>query len=449
MRSIGRVLFLLALGAWAFPAAAQQKPNDKNQERLAKAVAADPGSVAANRALGIWYYKASRFTEALVPLQKARELDPKDGVTALYVGLAAEATSDFTTAKAAYTAYLAVGKTRSVRNDIRVRLVTVTREEAQEAAKQAVAREAQIAQVPGSPTTVAVLPFTIEGGDANLQPLQVGLADLVISDLAKPKKITVVERDRIQAISDEIALSKNGQVDAATAVRAGKLIQAGRIVKGALIATGASNITMTSTTVNTQNSATVGQGLDANGTLDKLFDMEKQVVFATFADLGVTLTPAEHQDVDRRPTHSLQAFLDYSRGLMAEDAGRLDEAARFFESARSADPGFGAALQRAQTSAAAAQNTNAKIESNLKGSSEGQTVAAAAGGSTVSANLTTTLSTVVGDVNPTTTNTVATTNVTVGSSAPPTTTQAVGVAIGSSDVPNARTGQVTIVIKKP
>ncbi|HEY2850183.1 MAG TPA: CsgG/HfaB family protein [Gemmatimonadaceae bacterium] len=449
MRRIGRVLFLLTLGAWALPAAAQQKPNDKNQEKLEKAVEASPGSVAANRALGIWYYKASRFTEALVPLQKARQLDPNDGLTALYVGLAAEATHDYTTAKAAYNAYLAVGKTRSVRNDIRVRLVTVTREEAQAAAKDAVAREAQIAQVPGSPTTIAVLPFTIEATDPNLLPLQVGLADLVISDLAKPKKVTVVERDQIQALADEIALSKNGQVDAATAVRAGKLIQAGRIVKGALIATGASNITMTSTTVNTQNSATVGTGLDANGTLDKLFDMEKQLVFATFADLGVTLTPAEHQDVDRRPTHSLQAFLDYSRGLEAEDAGRLDEAARFFENARAADPGFGAALQRAQTASAASQNTNAKIESNLKGSSEGQAAAAAANGSTISANLSSTLSTVVGDVNPTTTNVVAATNVTVGTSAPPVTIQTVGVAVGTSDTPTARTGQVTIVIKKP
>lgn len=449
MRSIGRVLFLLALGAWALPAAAQQKPNDKNQERLAKQVAANPGSVAANRALGIWYYKAERFAEARVPLEKARHLDPKDGVSALYAGLAAEQTKDYAAAKDAYNAYLAVGKTRSVRNDIRVRLVTVSREEAKEAAKDAVAREAQIAQVPGSPTTVAVLPFTVTGADANLQPLQVGLADLVISDLAKPKKLTIVERDRIQAISDEIALSKNGQVDAATAVRAGKLIQAGRIVKGSLISTGASNITMTSTTVNTQNSATVGQGADANGTLDQLFDLEKRLVFATFTDLGITLTPAERQDVDRRPTHSLQAFLDYSRGLMAEDAGRLDEAARFFESARNTDPGFGAALQRAQSASASSQNTNAKIESNLRGSAEGQTVSAAASGSTVTSTLSATLSTVIGDVNPTTTNTVAATNVTTGSSAPPTTRPSAAEATGTADQPNARTGQVTIVIRKP
>lgn len=447
MRSIRRTLFVLALGAWALPAAAQQKPDDQVQAKLAGAVAANPGSGSANRALGIWYYKAGRFAEAAVPLEKARHLDPHDGVSALYAGLAAEQLKDYAAAKDAYDSYLAVGKTRSVRNDIRLRLITVIREEAHAAARDAIAREAQIAQVPGSPTTVAVLPFTIAGSDPNLLPLQVGLADLVISDLAKPGKVTVVERDKIQAIAEEIALSKNGTVDPATAVRAGRLIQAGRIVKGSLVSTGASNITMTSTTVNTQTAQAVGQGMDRNGTLDKLFDLEKTLVFDTFNDLGITLTPAEHQAVDRRPTHSLKAFLDYSRGLMAEDAGRLDEAARFFDDARSADPGFGAALQRAQSAAAAAQTTNTKIESNLRGSTEGLAVSAATGGSASVPSLNITLSTVAGDVNPTTTNTVAATNTTNGS--PPNTRPSAADATGTANQPPARTGQVTIIIGRP
>ncbi len=446
MRSMKCVAILLALGVWALPAAAQQKPNDKLQEKYSKELAANPGSVKANFDLGLWYYKANRFAEARAPLEQARKLDPKNGPAALYAGLAAEGVHDYAAAKDAYNSYLAVGKTRSVRNDIRARLVTVTKEEARVAAKDAVAREATIAQVAGSPTTVAVMPFTIAGGDPNLQPLQVGLADLVISDLAKPKKITVVERDRIQAISDEIALSKNGQVDAATAVRAGKLIQAGRIVKGSLISTGATNITMTSTLVNTQDAQVVGQGMDQNGTLDQLFNLEKTLVFDTFRDLGITLTPAERQDVDRRPTQSLQALLDYSRGLMAEDQGRLDDAARFFDNARSADPGFNAALQRAQSASAQSQQTTAKIESNLRSSSEGQAVTAAVNGTSNVSTLNTTLSTVVGDVNPTTTNTVAATNTT--SAAPPTTRPAAAEATGT-DQPAPRTGEVTIVIRKP
>jgi hypothetical protein len=199
--------------------------------------------------------------------------------------------------------------------------------------------------------------------------------------------------------------------------------------------------------VNTQNLQTVGQGSNQNSTLDQLFSAEKALVKATFVDLGITLTPAEQQDVDRRPTQSLEAFLAYSRGLMSEDAGRLDEAARFFDNARSIDPGFSAALQRAQSASAQSQQTTAKIESGLRGTAEGQSVTAAVtGNSAATAPLTNTLSTVVGDVNPTTTNSVAATNST--SAAPPTTRPAAAEATGH-DQPAPRTGLVTITLKKP
>ncbi|MDA1080238.1 MAG: hypothetical protein O2973_00965 [Gemmatimonadetes bacterium] len=72
-----------------------------------------------------------------------------------------------------------------------------------------------------------------------------------------------------------------------------------------------------------------------------------------FAQMSVVLTASERAEFDRRRVPSLQAFLAYSRGLMAEDDGRLDDAIALFESARSLDPGFGAALQRSQSAAAA------------------------------------------------------------------------------------------------
>jgi hypothetical protein len=131
---------------------------------------------------------------------------------------------------------------------------------------------------------------------------------------------------------------------------------------------------------------------------------------------------------------------------MAEDAGRLDEAARFFDNARAADPGFAAALQRAQSAAAASQQTPAKIESNLRGSAEGQTVAAAVNGNSTAPTLTNTLNTVVGDVNPTTTNSVAATNTTTAT--PPAQRPAAAEATGT-DQPAPRTGEVTVVIRRP
>lgn len=430
MRSIGGVGLLFVLAVWASPCVAQQQPSDA-LAKLQRAQVANPSSVKANRDLGIWYYKASRFAEARVPLEQARKLDPKDGTSALYAGLAAEKTNDYTAAKNAYNSYLVVGRSTNVKRDIRARLLVVTREEAKAAAKVAIAQEARIAQVPGSSTTVAVLPFKVSAVDQSLLPLERGLADLVITDLGKVKRLTVVERDRIQAIADEIALGRSGQVDAATAVREGKLIQAGRIVQGTLQNSTGTNIQMGEQVFETQNAGIVGSGMNQQGDLSAIFNLEKAVVKQVFTDLNIQLTPAEQQDVDRRPTQNLQALLAYSRGLVAEDAGRMDEAARFFENARSLDPSFGAALQRAQSAA----SSTAKLENTARSSGE----AATGGGPGIS----TTLNSVVGDVNPTTTNSVST-----GTTAAPPPPQNIASQATGADQPAPRTGQVTVIIKK-
>lgn len=430
MRSIGGVGLLFVLAVWASPCVAQQQPSDA-LAKLQRAQVANPSSVKANRDLGIWYYKTSRFAEARVPLEQARKLDPKDGTSALYAGLAAEKTNDYTAAENAYNSYLVVGRSANVKRDIRARLLVVTREEAKAAAKVAIAQEARIAQVPGSSTTVAVLPFKVSAVDQSLLPLERGLADLVITDLGKVKRLTVVERDRIQAIADEIALGRSGQVDAATAVREGKLIQAGRIVQGTLQNSTGTNIQMGEQVFETQNAGIVGSGMNQQGDLSAIFNLEKAVVKQVFTDLNIQLTPAEQQDVDRRPTQNLQAFLAYSRGLVAEDAGRMDEAARFFENARSLDPSFGAALQRAQSAA----SSTAKLESTARSSGE----AATGGGPAIS----TTLNSVVGDVNPTTTNSVST-----GTTAAPPPPQNTASQATGADQPAPRTGQVTVIIKK-
>jgi TolB-like protein len=434
--------------AVAAPLGAQQKPkpNDATQAKLAREQAANPQNVAANRALGVWYYRAGRFSEARVPLETARRLDPKDGVSALYAGLAAEQLKDWGAAKVAYSSYLAVGKTRRVLNDVRARLVSVSKEEVRVAAKAAVANEAVIAQRPGSDSTVAVMPFTFNGTDQTLAPLSRGLADLMITDLTKKRGITVLERDRMQAIADEIALGQTARADQATAVRAGRLIQAGRIVQGGITQTGGSTVTLSSSLINVRTSAPEGRDGQAAGVLDRIFDLEKTLVYSTFTAMNIALTPSERQEIDRRPTNSLQALLSYSRGLEAEDAGRFDEAARFFESARSADPGFGAALQRAQSAAAAQSSSTAKVESNIRSSSEGQ--AATQSANVASVGIAATLNNVVGDVNPTTTN-AATAGTGSGASggAPPTQRDPASEKTGT-DQPAPRSGQVTVVIKR-
>jgi TolB-like protein len=446
--------FILAAAIAIGPAAslAGAQAADRALQKLEAEVAKKPNSMKAQRNLGIKLYELKRYADAKTALATARQLDAKDAVSALYAGFTAEAMGDLTAAREAYAAYLQYGKTRSARRDVTARLAAISREELKAAAKQAVANEQRLAgqQAPGN--TVAVLPFHCNCGDSTYFPLSRGIAELVVSDLARSPDLRVLERDRMQAIADEIRLTQASQVDAATATRAGKLIAAGKIVNGQInLPSGAQQVNLTGAVVNANQGGTIDGNPSANGPLDAIFQTERDFVLATFTQLGVTVSPEIRRELEARRVPNFQAFLAYSRGLMAEDEGRLDDAVQLFESARSLDPGFGAALQRAQAAAAArsgSQVTSASVQQGMRNSSEGQAVSAANRGSTVDVSLNLTLNNVIGDVNPTITNSVQNNTGGTGGTNTPQSRDASSETTGT-DQPAQRTGQVTIVIRKP
>lgn len=62
-----------------------------------------------------------------------------------------------------------------------------------------------------------------------------GIMDIVITDLASSSKVRVVDRERVQKILEEQKLTREGAVDAATAVRVGRLFGACYSVYGTFI----------------------------------------------------------------------------------------------------------------------------------------------------------------------------------------------------------------------
>lgn len=441
---LNRILMVLGLLAVAAPSAqAQRDPI----ARLEAARTANPRNVAALRALGVAYFKANRFADARTVLDQARAMDPRDGVSALYAGMAAERLEDYAGAKAAYNDYLRVGRSRRTRTQIQQRLVALARTEVVAAAKQAVANEATLSQTPGDRRTIAVPPFKFSGPDAETYaPLERGFAELMITDLGRSSQLTVVERDRMQAIADEIRLGESDRVDQATAVRAGKLIRAGRLVNGSMVQGGA-QLTIQSNVIDV-NTGELAAPVSVTNQLDNLFAMQKQLVFQVFTQLGVELTPAERQLVDRQATNNLNAFLSYSRGLLAADDGRFEDAARYFQEARSLDPGFGAAgarLQAAQAAAAGVQVSSASIESGLSGN-ESQVVNSAEQGNIAPSTPTNTLNTVTQNVNPPSVTPISNTGPVIGGDAPVRDPASNGTG---TDQPAPTTGTVTIIIRRP
>lgn len=376
---------------------------------------ARPDAAKVLRALGIAYYKAGRYDDARRVLARAHELAPKDGTTSLYLGMAAEQRGDLAAAREAYASYVAHGRTSRVRAQLRARLAALARAQLVADAKAAVAAENTVAGGAGPANTVAVLPLAYNGGDTTLASLGVGLADLMITDLSRSSQLTVVERGQIDALLDEVALSQNGAVDASTAVRSGRLARAGRLVRGAVTQLDQTSLRADAAVVDVATARTGGP-VNTDFGLDAVLDAEKRIVLALFAEMGITLTPAERAAIDQRPTRSLTAFLAYSRGLRAEDAGRLDDAARFFGEAARIDPGFSAARageSRAQAGSQGASVTPAAVEASLAGTPEGLTVAAAQQGDVGDASgLAGTLQSALNDVNPSPAAAAATTVVT-------------------------------------
>ena len=329
--------------------------------------------------LGVAYFRANQLAEARAAFDSATARDPQNGIAAVYRGMTAEAQGDFPAARSSYEAFIAVARSAELKNMARQRLALVGRRELEYQARQALAQEAELTSSPPEPNTIAVMPFAYTGSNEDIKPLSRGFAQLVVTDLAKSRQVRVLERERMQAMLDEMHLGDAGRTDSSTAVRSGRLLRAARVVEGSLLDQG--NILRADASVVDVSTTAVAVNANAALELNRLFDMEKALVLDLFSRMGITLTPAERGALDQRPTQSLQAFLSWSRGLEAEDRGDFAGAQQFYDQAARIDPGFLSAQQSSakasDMSAAAATSTqtvdaavqqNASTETGQSGS---------------------------------------------------------------------------------
>jgi hypothetical protein len=164
-------------------------------------------------------------------------------------------------------------------------------------------------------------------------------------------RLTLLERERVQALADELALTGAGRVEPATAARSGRLLRAAHVVQGVIRETAPGALRLDGQVVSTASAEVQASGSAADR-LSQLFAMEKALVFELLDELGIVLTPAERRAIAERPTGDLQAFLAFSRGLEAEDRGRPAEAEALFRRAALRDPGFRLARERANPAGA-------------------------------------------------------------------------------------------------
>ncbi len=313
---------------------AQQPTNPDMNLRLAKA-----------------YSAAHRFGDARAALATVLLQQPDNRVARAYLGFTYEGLEQFDSARAVYGELLAARPSGEVSRLLNGRLALLARKELHATARASLSREAELSRTPPDPNTVAVFPFRYTGQDSTLRPLERGLAALVVSDLSHVRSMRLVERERLQALLDEMQLTASGRVDPTTGARSGHLVGAGQVVQGQFQdLPGGLRLDMAMVRASDAQVAATGSGRDQ---LNLLFDIEKSVVFQLLSKMGVPLTPAESIAISERPTRDLQAFLLYSRGLEAQDRGDFRVASANFRAASQRDPSFQAAAQQAQSSDAA------------------------------------------------------------------------------------------------
>ncbi|MGH7674099.1 MAG: tetratricopeptide repeat protein, partial [Gemmatimonadales bacterium] len=141
------------------------------------------------------YYGTKRWADARAALGSVLRVRPGDGEAQAYLALTYEELTHFDSARAVYTGLAATKQSKDVERLIRGRVLLLERRELQAAARQALAREAQLSATPPDPNTVAVMPFRYTGQDTTLRPLERGLAALVVTDLSRIQQLKLVERE--------------------------------------------------------------------------------------------------------------------------------------------------------------------------------------------------------------------------------------------------------------
>jgi len=242
--------------------------------------------------------------------------------------------------------------------------VSPERHKAEQAARKAVAEEQKLSTEKLEPHSLGIVPFEVNPPDTALTALSYGLADLLTTDLARSKRLQVVDRIQLNAVLREIGLVEKGRVDTASAPRVGKLIQARRLVLGYLGWTPKGDLGLNANIADVQT-GDVQVAVSAHTDINNILRAEKELAFQLFEKLGVLLSPKEQAEVEQMPTRNVDAFLAYSRGVRFEAEGRYSAAAGEYQQAAGLDPGFKAAqahmeaVQSAALTPAPSQQANA------------------------------------------------------------------------------------------
>lgn len=221
------------------------------------------------------------------------------------------------------------------------------RESAKRFARQAATGERSLRAAAADRLHVALFPLQGQGPAAAGNTLNRALLAMITTDLMKVPSLTVLERERIDALLREQQLAASGLVDPATLAGPARLLGAGTVVAGAVYneagpaGPGSGRYKINTAVSDVADGRVIG-AQEADGRQAEFFRLQKEIVHGILKALNVRDIPAS---VNQVHTRSWAAYVRFAAGLafLAED--RFDEARAAFREALALDPGFALAAQ--------------------------------------------------------------------------------------------------------
>ncbi len=183
---------------------------------------------------------------------------------------------------------------------------------------------------------IAVIPFQNITGDKEKNWIGAGFSETLTTKLVKVSEITVLEREQLSKILEEIKFQYTGAVDEKTAVEKGKMYGADVMIFGSFQVAG-EKLRITARFVDVKTRKVIDTA-EANGNISDIFKLQDEIAFSLMDSLKIVLAEKEKEEIKINPTENLTAYEWFSKGYEADSLKLYDKAIEYFTKVVGLDP---------------------------------------------------------------------------------------------------------------
>jgi TolB-like protein len=186
--------------------------------------------------------------------------------------------------------------------------------------------------------TIAISYFDNTSGDVKYNALSKGIADMLITDLSKIKGVSIVEREKLEKLVQEIKLEQSKYFDAATAQKLGKGLGAQNILTGSFYLLD-NTLRIDARLIDVQTGGII-LAEQVTGSKNNFFALHQQLATLLSKKLNIPYSPDLSGLYKPSEEVSLTAVVNYSNAIELQDQGMNAAAQNILEQTVKTYPKF-------------------------------------------------------------------------------------------------------------